>query len=186
MDLIFDIAMVYEFSNSGHPKFAAATLATTCLSIFFQLILVVVQNAKRRKRVLLREALFVVTFVKPGVDVYRVVTKQKQATNTTFPPLSEMAYQKGTELVLECVPGTVIQSMGFVAGSHSNVAILSLTSSILTAAFIAASITIEKDVDKESRNYAPSFYGLVNLKSRRQAAAVCVLVLLMSACQLAS
>ena len=111
MDLIFDIAMVYEFSNTGHPKFAAATLATICLSIFAQLSLVVFQNAKRGRRVLLREVLFVVTFVKPGVDVYRVVTKQKQATNTTFPPLSEMAYQKGTELVLECVPGTVIQSM---------------------------------------------------------------------------
>ena len=187
MDLIFDIAMVYTFSTTGHPKFAAATLATICLSIFFQLILVVLQNAKRDKRVLLREVLFVVTFVKPGVDVYRVVTKQEQAKNAMFPPMSEMVYLKAMELVSECIPGAVIQTMGFVNGGHSLLAIMSLISSILTAAFIGASMTIEKDVDKVTRkSLSQDFYGLVDLKSRRQATAVCVLVLLISACQLAS
>ncbi|GMH84142.1 hypothetical protein TrST_g12287 [Triparma strigata] len=186
MDLIFDIAMVTKFTATGHPKFATATLASICLSIFFQLYTVTFQNYKRGKRIMLREVLFVVTFVKPGVDVYRVVTKQKQAKNTMLDPLTEMLMFKSTELCFECIPGAIIQTMGFVNGGHSLLAIMSLISSILTAAFISTSITIEKDVDKESRNYAPNFWGLVNLGSRRQAAAVCVLVLLISACQLAS
>lgn len=55
---------------------------------------------------------------------------------------------KAVELVPECISVFVIQAMAFVKGQHSNVAVLSLTSSIVTAAFISASISIEKDIDK--------------------------------------
>eukprot|EP00519_Triparma_laevis_P013538 CAMPEP_0182490554 /NCGR_PEP_ID=MMETSP1321-20130603/376_1 /TAXON_ID=91990 /ORGANISM="Bolidomonas sp., Strain RCC1657" /LENGTH=336 /DNA_ID=CAMNT_0024692759 /DNA_START=1397 /DNA_END=2407 /DNA_ORIENTATION=- len=76
--------------------------------------------------------------------------------------------------------------MAIVNGDYSSFAILSLVSSILTAAFISASITIEKDIDEESRFHTPEFYGLVNLKSVPKKCAVCALVLVIAACQLAS
>ncbi|GMH94869.1 hypothetical protein TrST_g7751 [Triparma strigata] len=55
--------------------------------------------------------------------------------------------------------------MAIVNGDYFSFAILSSVSSILTAAFISASITIEKDIDEVSRFHTPEFYGLVNLKS---------------------
>ena len=63
---------------------------------------------------------------------------------------------------------------------------MSSVSSILTAAFISASITIEKDIDEVSRFHTPEFYGLVNLKSVPKKCTVCALVLVIAACQLAS
>ncbi|GMH84137.1 hypothetical protein TrST_g12286 [Triparma strigata] len=185
VDMISDVAMVKVYSTD-HPKYAMATLISLCLNLFFQLMFVVVQNAKRGARVLLREVLFVLTFVKPGVDVYRVVTTQKNAANNMISAQNEMLIMKSVELTMECIPSAVIQSMAFMSGSHSIVAIFSLASSILTAAFISASIRIEKDVSTNARKYSPDFYGLVDLKSRRQAVVVCVLALVMSACQLAS
>ncbi|GMH80048.1 hypothetical protein TrST_g2836 [Triparma strigata] len=111
MDLIFDIAMVMEFSNTNRVHFAKATLVSICLNQFFQLYNVVFQYYKRGKRIMLREMLFVLTFVKPGVDVYRVVTKQKQAVNAVVSPKTEMLIMKPTELCMECIPGAIIQSM---------------------------------------------------------------------------
>lgn len=84
---------------------------------------------------------FFLTFVKPGVDVYRVITKQKIALNALVNPASEMVLCKRFELFAECIPGALIQAMAFVSnGEHSAISILSLTSSILTAAFISTSI----------------------------------------------
>lgn len=76
--------------------------------------------------------------------------------------------------------------MAFVNGQHSYLTVTSLASSILTAAFISASITIEKDIDELGRMNIPLFYGLVKLESKIQTAAVCLLVMTIAACQLAS
>lgn len=89
-----------------------------------------------------------VTFVKPGVDVHRVVVGQKHEVKSTADPLNEMFFCKAAELFAECIPGAVIQAMAILNGEPTNIPVLSLASSILTAAFIAASITIEKDTNK--------------------------------------
>ncbi|GMI02878.1 hypothetical protein TrLO_g14082 [Triparma laevis f. longispina] len=144
IDLLFDIAMVQEYYDADQPKFATATLVTIALNLFLQLVVVLTQNGKRGANVILRESLFVVTFVKPGVDVFRVVVEQEQAVNSILPPINEMLIDKGVERFAECIPGAVIQTMAFVNGQHSDLALLSLASSILTAGFISASMTIEK------------------------------------------
>lgn len=73
--------MVREYYKTGHPKFAQATIVAISLKMFLQLNLIAMQNAKRGKRIMLQEVLFVVAFVKSGLDVYRVVTWQKQPEN---------------------------------------------------------------------------------------------------------
>ena len=105
VDMISDVAMVKVYST-GHRKYAMATLILLCLNLFFQLMFVVVQNAKRGARVLLREVLFVLTFVKPGVDVYRVVTMQKNAANNMISAQNEMLIMKSVELTMECILGS--------------------------------------------------------------------------------
>ncbi|GMH68856.1 hypothetical protein TL16_g05026 [Triparma laevis f. inornata] len=89
-------------------------------------------------------------------------------------------------LVPECISGSIIQAMVFVKGQHSNVAVLSLTSNIVTAALISASISIEKDIDKDCRSHTPGFYGMIDLGSDRQKKLVCECIFMIAACQLAS
>ncbi|GMH84155.1 hypothetical protein TrST_g12293 [Triparma strigata] len=185
-DLIFDVAMVYEYFKNEKPQFARATLISIGLNLALQVAVTLIQNKKRKRRVKIREVFFVLTFVKPGIDAWRVVTKRKHHALNLFSPMMEYLLGKGIELVFECIPSTIIQVLAFVEGQHSAVVILSLCSSILTAAFISASMSIEKDIDKNSRRFSPYFYGFVNLESKVQSAVVCMLVLVLSACQLSS
>ena len=57
-------------------------------------------------------------------------------------------------------------------------------SSLLTAAFISASMTIEKDVVKENRIKNPTFYGFIPLDSIPRALTICLLIYFISAVQL--
>jgi hypothetical protein len=94
-----------------------------------------------------------------------------------------MTCTKCAELFAECIPGAIIQAIAFVSGKQSTVALLSLASSILTAAFIAASISIEKDIDKDGRIRSPDFYGFVPLESRWRTVCVCLVVFVLCAAQ---
>ncbi|GMH79508.1 hypothetical protein TL16_g08170 [Triparma laevis f. inornata] len=186
IDLLFDFAMVREYYNADQPKFATATLVTIFLNVFFTVFITVIQHFKHSKLVILRECLYVVTFIKPGLDAHRVVQGKQHEVDAFFDPKGEMLIGRVVELFAECIPGAVIQTMSFVNGPHSHIAILSLTSSILTASFISATITIEKDIDSKSRSHSPNYYGFINLISIPQTLTVCMLVLTMAACQLAS
>ena len=63
-----------------------------------------------------------------------------------------MMYIRTIELFAECIPSVLIQTIAFVDGSERAAAAnLSLASSILTAAYIATSISIEKDANASSR-----------------------------------
>ena len=108
--------MINEYTKGGQHTFARATLITIVVNLLLQMGAVYALHSKRGKREQLRELLFVVTYVKPGVDVWRVVSRQKQAVNAAVPPVEEMAYTKGIELFTECIPGTVIQTMAIVNG----------------------------------------------------------------------
>ncbi|GMI03725.1 hypothetical protein TrLO_g1593 [Triparma laevis f. longispina] len=152
----------------------------------FQLVAVYVQNMKLRKRVILRELFFVVLYIKPGIDAYRVATKQPQIPGTKFTPHTEMVFVRGAELVTECIPGTIIKALAFISGEQSLIAAVSLISGILTSAFISASISIEKDISKAPRYETPDFYGIVPLESWWRTITTCLLILLMATVQLAA
>ncbi|GMH85404.1 hypothetical protein TrVE_jg323 [Triparma verrucosa] len=74
-----------------------------------------------------------------------------------------MLYLRGVELFAECIPGCLIQAIAYINTNQTTIAALSLMSSLLTAAFISASMTIEKDVVKENRIKNPTFYGFIPL-----------------------
>ena len=149
-------------------------------------LVVLIQNGKMAKRVVLREVLFVVLLVKPGIDAYRVVSKVKQRPGTVITPHNELVYIRGVELLLESIPGAVIQATAIVGGQTSTIAVLSLTSSIVTAAFISASISVEKDVDSKCRRESPDFYGLLQLDSKWKTVCTSLLIMLLAMCQLSS
>jgi hypothetical protein len=60
---------------------------------------------KNKWRTMLFEMLTVVSFVKPGVDAYRVASGAEQLPGAAVSPLVEMLYTKGGELFFEAIPG---------------------------------------------------------------------------------
>ncbi|GMH87346.1 hypothetical protein TrST_g11871 [Triparma strigata] len=151
-DLLCDLVMIREYTKSGHQQYANATIAAVAVSLALQLLVVMITNAKMNTRRKLVEVLYVLTFVKPGVDVYRVTRGQKAKAGSRSNPFNEMMYIRTIELFAECIPSVLIQTIAFVDGSERAAAAnLSLASSILTAAYIATSISIEKDANASSR-----------------------------------
>ncbi|GMH71148.1 hypothetical protein TrST_g11333 [Triparma strigata] len=138
--------MVREFTINKQTGAANATIATLVLSLFLQMLLVFAINMKQRKRVITRELLFVALCIKPGVDAYRVVTKQKQRPNTMMHPKMESKFIRGVELIFECIPSVIIQLNAFVNQNQSALAAISVLSGVCTAAFISASISIETEI----------------------------------------
>ncbi|GMH87308.1 hypothetical protein TL16_g10812 [Triparma laevis f. inornata] len=103
VDLICDLIMVNEYTELNEQGYANATIAAVGLSLVLQLIVVLVSNSKLAKSRILLEMLYVVTFVKPGVDVYRVSTGKKAATGSRSNPYNEMIYVRAIELFAECI-----------------------------------------------------------------------------------
>lgn len=107
--------------------------------------------------------MFVLLCVKPGVDVYRVMRKEKRVKNQFFTPHIEMIATRIFELCFESVPGTFIQAMALINGHRSVMATISLISSVLITGFISSAISVEKDISVENRRMNPNFYGFVPL-----------------------
>ena len=62
-------------------------------------------------------------------------------------------------LLSPSLPGTIIQAMAIVStGDFSATPVVSLTSSILTSAFISAQLSHEWDASEENRQHEPAFY----------------------------
>ena len=96
----------------------------------------------------------------------------------------EMIAVKAIELFCEAIPGTLIQTYAFLTGSNqTKAAVFSLVVSIFTAAFTSTGISLDKDLDRESRFSAPDFYGYFPSGTKKRAK-VCMLIFLISACQL--
>lgn len=71
-DSMTDIYMIFTFWRSGEKNYAYFIVYFILFSHFLQLVFVVLQNRKQRKTRILKEMVYVLTFMKPGVDAYRV------------------------------------------------------------------------------------------------------------------
>ena len=78
---------------------AYSLIAMISTSISFQLFSVLALHRKKTSRAILREVGFVVSFVKPAVDAYRVATGSKD-DKSVLPPLTEMSVMKSLFVVL--------------------------------------------------------------------------------------
>jgi hypothetical protein len=111
---------------------------------------------------MLRECLYVVTFVKPGVEAKRVASGEEPVPGAAFGPSAEMAYSKAAELFTEAAPGMVIQSIGFLTSKKkSNAALLSLVISAGSAALASTAVTYDVDTNPNNRKIFPSLHGIV-------------------------
>ena len=107
-DLLSDAFVVKTYLDAGQKGDAVALMAMVGVNLLSQLAMVMLQNKGLKKdkwKTVLVETLTVITFVKPGVDAYRVASGAEQAPSAGFSPLKEMLFTKCGELFFEAIPG---------------------------------------------------------------------------------
>jgi len=161
MDMITDTGVINSYRASGNMAGAYSLLAMIGSNMAVQLLFTYAQNRKKSKWVILREFAFVVTFLKPAVDAYRVATGHEDE-NATYNPLVEMAFGKGTELAFESIPGGLLQAYVFINSPEKKLFLLiSILISTLTTGYSSAMISFDMDVSVANRKEVPLFYGYI-------------------------
>ena len=114
LDMATDINMVLQFFKGGQGLAARAIIITVSLNLLLQLVIVYAQNRRKPGFVIVREMMIVLSCMKPGVDAYRVLQGGEKDPLLALDPLLEMVFSKATELALEALPGSVLQTLIFL------------------------------------------------------------------------
>ena len=180
MDMITDLGVIKTYQASGNTSEANSLIAMIGSSLAVQLLVTYTQNHKKSKWVILRECAFVVTFLKPAVDAFRVATGYEDK-DTTFNPLVEMVMGKMTELALESIPGGLLQAYVFINSPEKTMFLLvSILISTLTTGFASAMISYDMDVSVANRKEVPLFYGYIKDSNTERGITFVLLILLAS------
>ena len=155
---VFSVSINYLAGNTG---LASALLATVLLSMSFQILIVVVAHRHHGKRRLMLEILFVVTGVKPFVDVWRILTG-KANVGAPMDIMNERAACETVEIVVESVPTALIQMNNLLGATQLSFStVFSIVMSCLSIATITTGMFFDYDTDPAQRALSPMFYGAV-------------------------
>jgi hypothetical protein len=166
LDMATDSYVVGDMFATGRADVAVALLAMVCANILVQLVIVWVQNRKVERKnngwMMLRECLYVITFVKPGVDAFRVSSGQDELPGAILSPLQEMVYSKAGELFTEAAPGMSLQCIAFITSEkRSLAALLSILISAGCASMTATTLAYDIDVSPEKRKSSSDMCGMI-------------------------
>jgi hypothetical protein len=154
--------MIHTFFTTGRAGTANALLGMLLGNLLFQMTIVYaqVQGLKKDKwRTLLFELLTVVSFVKPGVDAFRVASGAEQQAGAAMSPLMEMAFTKVCEMVCEGVPGLTLQLIAMIVTREATTtgAIVSVAVSTASTALTATTLWWDSDTDPGMRKRNPDW-----------------------------
>ena len=118
------------------------------LNMLVQLLIVWLQTTKGPKATMIKDMLYVVSAVKPGIDAWRVATGQDQNEYQVFTPKMELLSSKAAELMFEAIPGCVVQVQAYLVAMDSEEgaswqALVSLVISALCTGFTAGTMTFD-------------------------------------------
>jgi hypothetical protein len=164
-DMLTDAYVIQLYFSTGRAGAAKSLLAMVCANMAYQSLIVFVQTIglkKDRWRTMLLEFLSVVTFVKPGVDAWRVVSGAERKPGAPLSPLMEMVNTKSGELVFEAVPGLVLQLVAMIkfAGAgetNSTSAFISVLVSTASTALTGTTLFWDGDTDPGIRKRNPDW-----------------------------
>jgi hypothetical protein len=105
-DIMSDVYMIVVFLGSEETRGVAhVNIACVALSLLMQLWLVAFVNKKRSWRRIAREVLYVVSYLKPGIDAARVAAGNENDDGlAAMDPLAELTGSKMIEMVFESIP----------------------------------------------------------------------------------
>ncbi|GMI32781.1 hypothetical protein TeGR_g3036 [Tetraparma gracilis] len=166
LDLLSDLYMVYTYATTGQQGTALSLSIMVGLCLLLQLGVVWGQARKAPGRVILKEMLIVLSGIAPGIHSMRVARGAKQSEYAAMDPELELTFTRGIEMVLESIPGCVLQLHAFLptlkaAGGYDKRALASIIVSALTTGFSAATISFDFDVNPKRRKDEPAFYGYI-------------------------
>jgi hypothetical protein len=165
-DMASDSYVIRDMFASGRVGVAVPLLAMVCANILLQLAVVWCQNRKVQRKnngwLMLKECLYVVTFIKPGVEAFRVASGHEELPGAVLTPLQEMAYAKCVELFSEAAPGMTLQSIALITSKKkSRAALLSILISAGCAAMTSATLTYDTDTSPAKRKTSPDMCGMI-------------------------
>ena len=140
--------VVLYLNKPNFKRFGYTLLVCLILNMLVQLLIVWMQTTKGPKATMVKDMLYVVSAVKPGVDAWRVATGQDQNEYQMFTPKTELIISKCGELVFEAIPGCVVQVQAYLLAMDSEEgasqqALVSLAISALCTGFTAGTITFD-------------------------------------------
>jgi hypothetical protein len=140
--------VVMYLKTPGLEGYGYTLLVMLILNMLFQLVIVWLQTTKGPKATMVKDMMYVVSAVKPGVDAWRVATGQEQNEYQAVDAKMELILSKGCELVFEAIPGCVVQVQAYliVMGTEEGAnwqALVSIAISALSTGFTAATITFD-------------------------------------------
>ncbi|GMI54437.1 hypothetical protein TeGR_g3786 [Tetraparma gracilis] len=142
-DIVSDVYMIVVFLGSEETRGVAhVNIACVALSLFWQLVLVGFVNKKRSWRRIACEVLYVVSYLKPGIDAARVAAGNENDDGlAACYPLAELTGSKMIEMVFESIPAAIIQTRAFIISEErSTLALVSIIISCCTTGFAAATM----------------------------------------------
>ena len=162
LDAVTDISVVRTYTREGLQTEGFALFTMIAINLWTQLVLVVSQYRKKNMNKIAYEVGLSAFFLRPAIDAYRVSTSYSDS-NLTFSPMVELILNKGIELSCESIPGCVLQIYVLLnyADQAGQFALFSIAISSLATGYTSALIALDIDVDSDSRDKTPSFYGYI-------------------------
>jgi len=183
LDVGSDIYSIWHYKNLGSHEVGNILAVFVSLSLFLQLMLVVLTHHKSGQN-LAKEIFLSLTYTKNGVNWWRVMTDRKQDGHNLLTPVYEMMLYMVIEVAAESIPITVLQVYMILDSDTTDLVVVFAT--IISAAFVSETVsylTYVKDVDEETREQGSIFFGFFPLSGIRMWI-VCVALRLISFCQL--
>ena len=187
-DLGTDILAILLFREQERYSFALAIIAMISFTIFLHLV--IISSRKKPMKAWTREALIVVSGLKPAFDAFRVVSsftnRNHEQTVLGEDLLFEVSVTKIIESVGESIPSAVLQLYAVFSSPHppSFNSKISIVCSILAIAYCCALICFDFDMDPAKRSHSPSFYGYIP-RDRYSRFVVFVSMIFFSSCHIA-
>jgi hypothetical protein len=161
LDVLSDAVVIRQFVADGEVTAARASLGFLGANMVFQIIICIAQNF-RSPRVMALEIFYTLIFLKPILEVLRIVRGEKQKPYHTFSLITENIIAKAAEVFVEAGPAAFLQMYLLLLVAHPTYfQFLSIVISIATAAFTITSIDFNLDTEPKHRLVEPRFYGVV-------------------------
>jgi hypothetical protein len=126
-----------------------------------QVLLAVLMTKHLGMLAVLKEVALVLTCLKPGLEVWHLAHGVERDPGAPSDPKGAMILGKVAERVFESIPSGILTTVTLLdhADARSPLTVASVIIACLATAFVATTITYNKDTDSARRHAVPAFYG---------------------------
>jgi hypothetical protein len=166
LDVTTDIIVLISYVNAGEYHNARVIIGMMAGTLFFQIILVFMNNVNSSGKNQWLQILQVLLFIKPIVDAFDVVSGKERLEGQAFAPADVLFATKCTEVIAEAVPGAIFQTYTYMHNPlRPRAVLISIVSSVLSTAYIISYMSFDVDCSSEKKKNNPGFSGYMKDKA---------------------